>query len=122
MPPLNINSESQNTNTCIPKTNINSSDLISWSPSVELNSKLTTSTSHKDEDKSIDMVNNPPQYQMDDPTYEPRKVISAWKCNFNIGSALKYLARYKKKWNPIEDLEKAKKYIEFELEELKKYK
>lgn len=71
-------------------------------------------------DKSIDMVNNPPQYQMDDPVYEPRKVISAWNCNFNIGSALKYLARYKKKWNAIEDLEKAKKYIEFEIEELKK--
>ena len=31
---------------------------------------------------------------------------------------MKYLARYQKKWNPIEDLKKAKQYIDFEIEYL----
>lgn len=65
------------------------------------------------------MVKHPDHYDEGDPIYEPYRVINAWKCNFNIGSAIKYLARYKKKWNPIEDLEKAKEYIDFEIEALK---
>ena len=42
---------------------------------------------------------------------------------FNVGTAIKYLWRFKKKGTPIEDLEKAKWYIdrlidyEFELKE-----
>lgn len=67
-----------------------------------------------------DMVRHPDHYDEGDPVYEPIKVIQAWKLNFAIGSAVKYLARYKKKWNPIEDLEKAKQYIDFEIEELRK--
>ena len=66
-----------------------------------------------------EMVHHPDHYDMTDKTYEPYKVINAWGANFNIGNAIKYLARYKKKWNPIEDLEKAKQYIEFEIECLK---
>ena len=69
---------------------------------------------------SKEMVRHPDHYSMGDTTYEPYKVIAAWEANFNIGSAIKYLARYKKKWNPIEDLEKAKQYIDFEIEHLKK--
>ena len=66
-----------------------------------------------------EMVNHPHHYNMGNPAYEPYKVISEWECNFNIGNAIKYLARYKQKWNPIEDLEKAKKYIDFEIERLR---
>jgi hypothetical protein len=72
------------------------------------------------EDKNQkEMVHHPDHYDMADKTYEPYKVINAWGANFNIGNAIKYLARYKKKWNPIEDLEKAKQYIDFEIECLK---
>lgn len=67
-----------------------------------------------------EMVNHPDHYDMADKTYEPYKVITAWEANFNIGNAIKYLARYKKKWNPIEDLQKAKQYIDFEIEHLNK--
>ena len=67
-----------------------------------------------------EMVNHPDHYAMVDKTYEPYKVIAAWEANFNIGNAIKYLARYKKKWNPIEDLQKAKQYIDFEIEYLNK--
>lgn len=65
-----------------------------------------------------EMISHPDHYDEGDPIYEPYKVIQAWEANFNIGSALKYLARYKKKWNPIEDLKKAQQYIQFEIEHL----
>jgi len=65
-----------------------------------------------------EMVSHPDHYNKGESTYEPYKVIAKWNCNFNIGSAIKYLARYKNKWNPIEDLKKAKQYIDFEIEEL----
>ena len=65
-----------------------------------------------------EMVSHPNHYNKGDKTYEPYRVISKWGCNFNIGNAIKYLARYKAKWNPIEDLEKAKQYIDFEIEAL----
>lgn len=65
------------------------------------------------------MVKHPSHYATGDSTYEPYRVIAEWGCNFNVGSAIKYLARYQKKWNPIEDLEKAKQYIDFEIERLR---
>ena len=64
------------------------------------------------------MVNHPAHYDKGNPLYEPYRVIREWGCNFNIGSAIKYLARYNAKWNPVEDLRKAIKYIEFEIEAL----
>ena len=64
------------------------------------------------------MVSHPMHYSIENKIYEPYKVIAAWDCDFNIGSAIKYLARFKKKWNPIEDLKKAKQYIDFEIEKL----
>lgn len=69
--------------------------------------------------QQTDMVSHPKHYDKGDKTYEPYKVIQAWKCSFNIGNAIKYLSRYQSKWNPIEDLEKAKKYIDFEIEYLR---
>ena len=68
--------------------------------------------------KNKEQVAHPDHYQVEDKTYEAYKVIQAWEANFNIGSALKYLARYQKKWNPVEDLQKAKQYIDFEIDRL----
>lgn len=51
--------------------------------------------------------------------YEPRKVIADWGLNFNLGNAVKYLARAGRKGDKVEDLRKAIQYIEFELEESK---
>lgn len=39
--------------------------------------------------------------------------------NFNVSNTVKYLWRHKAKSKPIEDLEKARQYIEFEIERLK---
>jgi len=53
-------------------------------------------------------------------TYETIKVIEAWGLNFSLGNVIKYVARAGRKTdNPVEDLEKAKWYIEREIEKLK---
>jgi hypothetical protein len=52
--------------------------------------------------------------------YEAINVIEAWGLNFCLGNVIKYVARAGRKTdNPIEDLEKAKWYIEREIEKLK---
>jgi len=38
-------------------------------------------------------------------------VVEAWNLNFNEGNVLKYLARHKYKSNPLEDLKKARWYL-----------
>ena len=53
--------------------------------------------------------------------YEVKDVIRDWNLNFNLGNAVKYIARapYKHPDRIIEDYEKAKQYIDFEIEYLK---
>lgn len=62
---------------------------------------------------------NPTHYSRLNP--EPKDVIRKWNLNFNLGSAVKYIARcgYKDGSNPMEDLQKAKQFIDFEIEYLK---
>lgn len=50
--------------------------------------------------------------------YEPKDVIREWNLNFNLGNAVKYIARAGKKDDILQDLRKAKQYIEFEIEYL----
>lgn len=54
---------------------------------------------------------NPGHYQGD---IQPIDLICAQGLSFNAGNAVKYLCRYKRK-NWIEDLKKAIRYIEFEI-------
>ena len=60
-----------------------------------------------------------PDYYNPDSDYEPRKVIKAWGLDWNLGNALKYIARCGKKSNnsKLIDLEKAMTYIGFEIED-----
>ena len=60
-----------------------------------------------------------PEYYNTDTPYEPRKVIKAWGLDWNLGNALKYIARCGKKANnsKLIDLEKAMTYIGFEIED-----
>jgi hypothetical protein len=51
--------------------------------------------------------------------YEPKDVIREWGLNFNLGSAVKYIARAGRKDDIIQDLSKAKQFLEFEIEALK---
>ena len=65
----------------------------------------------------FDVVSHPSHYT-EGRKYEPRKVIADWGLNFNLGNAVKYVARAGRKGDKIEDLRKAIQYIEFEIEEL----
>lgn len=60
-------------------------------------------------------------YASVDGTMDAEVVINKFDLNFNLGNVLKYIIRAGKK-DPskhIEDLEKARKYIDFEIEKLK---
>lgn len=67
-----------------------------------------------------DAVDHPPHYQFDDPAFEPIKVIRAWRLGFSLGNCVKYLARAGRK-DPsklIEDLKKARWYLDEEISHL----
>ena len=66
-----------------------------------------------------DLVNHPNHYGGKNNPYETIKVIENWKLNFNLGNAIKYLARADHKENKLQDLEKAKWYIQREINNLK---
>ena len=55
-----------------------------------------------------------------DNPYEAIKVIEAWNLNFNLGTVVKYIARYDKKSpkHKKEDLIKARWYLEREISKL----
>ena len=57
-------------------------------------------------------INHPPHYGGDS-THEVIKVIEAWGLDFHLGNVVKYVARADKKSdNPVEDLEKARWYLD----------
>ncbi len=55
-------------------------------------------------------VNNPKHYNAG--KIEVIDAIEEWKMGFCDGNVIKYVARHKYKGNPIEDLKKAKWYLE----------
>ena len=62
----------------------------------------------------------PDHYGGEDNPYETIKVIGAWKLDFLLGNAVKYISRAGKKGSAVEDLEKAKQYLDWKIAELKK--
>lgn len=63
-----------------------------------------------------DMVNHPPHYQTDS-GLEAIDVIEAFfRYNYNLGQVFKYIARCGKKNDAIEDLKKARWYLDKEIE------
>jgi hypothetical protein len=65
-----------------------------------------------------DIIARPAHY-IENRKYEPKDVIRDWGLNFNLGSAVKYIARAGRKDDAIQDLNKAKTFLEFEIEALK---
>lgn len=68
-----------------------------------------------------DNVSNPAHYGGKDNPYEAIKVIEAWDLGFNLGNVVKYVARAGKKNSSLEleDLEKAKWYLDRQIEKVK---
>ena len=48
--------------------------------------------------------------------FEPKDVIRAWGLNFNLGNVVKYVARAGRKDDILQDLQKARNYLDFEIE------
>lgn len=66
-----------------------------------------------------DPVHRPQHYKAGD-VYETIRVIEAWGLNYHLGNTVKYISRAGKKGDLIEDLEKARWYLDREIERLKK--
>jgi hypothetical protein len=55
-------------------------------------------------------VNNPPHYNQG--TIEVIDAIEDWGLDFNAGNVVKYVARHQHKAEPLEDLKKARWYLD----------
>ena len=67
--------------------------------------------------EKFDVVSKPSHYA-EGRKYEPKDVIRDWGLNFNLGSAVKYISRAGRKDDILQDLRKAKQFLEFEIEAL----
>ena len=65
-----------------------------------------------------DMINHPPHYTQG--KIEPIDVIEDWKLSFKLGQVVKYVARAPFKGSEIEDLKKARWYLDREIAQLEK--
>lgn len=63
-----------------------------------------------------DAVNKPSHYATLRP--EPITVIEGWKLSYKLGNVLKYIARHRNKGATIEDLKKARWYLDREIAQL----
>lgn len=61
------------------------------------------------------MIKSPKHYT-EGRKFEPKDVIRDWGLNFNLGNAVKYLARAGRKGDAVDDLKKAQQYIQFEID------
>lgn len=80
-----------------------------------LDERLTVNTGP--EKSEYDIISRPSHYEAGR-KYAPKDVIRDWGLNYNLGSAVKYLARAGRKDAIINDLEKARTFIQFEIEAL----
>lgn len=63
-------------------------------------------------------VNHPAHYGGADNPYEAIKVIEAWGLGFCLGNTVKYIARAGKKDSTIQDLKKARWYLDREIQKM----
>ena len=67
---------------------------------------------------SKEAVNHPQHYGGENNQYEAIKVIEAWELDFCLGNTVKYISRAGKKDNIVQDLKKAKWYLEHKIAQL----
>lgn len=82
----------------------------------DLESKVINKESKKDK---VEFINHPAHYA-EGRKYEPIDVINDWDLGFNLGNAVKYISRAGRK-DPgatLQDLKKARWYIDYELDRL----
>lgn len=64
------------------------------------------------DEKRAEAVDHPAHYGGKDDPYEAIKVIEAWKLGFHLGNTVKYVGRAGRKGPQIEDLRKARWYLD----------
>ena len=64
------------------------------------------------QDARVDMVNRPPHYSAG---IEPIDAIESWGLGFCLGNAVKYIARAEHKSTALQDLQKARWYLDREI-------
>jgi hypothetical protein len=71
---------------------------------------------------SNEQVNHPQHYGGSENVYEAIKVINNWQLGFNLGNTIKYISRAGKKdpKKELEDLKKAKFYLDYHIKTLEK--
>lgn len=67
--------------------------------------------------EEFDIINKPSHY-CEGRKYEPIEVIKDWDLNFNLGNVVKYISRAGRKDNILQDLKKAKFYLDWEIKYL----
>ncbi len=67
---------------------------------------------------SAEKVNHPLHYGGKSNPYEAIKVIEAWSLGFNLGNTVKYISRAPNKGAKLEDLKKARWYLDREITNL----
>lgn len=69
-----------------------------------------------------DAVNHPDHYGGADDPYEAIKVVEAWGLCFHLGNVVKYVSRAGKKGDELEDLKKARWYLDRKISMLEEHK
>lgn len=67
-----------------------------------------------------DAVNHPDHYGGADNPYEAINVVEAWGLGFHLGNVVKYVSRAGKKGDALEDLKRARWYLERQIANLEK--
>jgi len=70
----------------------------------------------------MESVNHPKHYGGEKNDYEAIKVIDAWEVDFYLGNVLKYICRAGKKTGQLEDLKKAKWYLDQKISKMEERK
>ena len=63
-------------------------------------------------------VNHPDHYGGEENPYEAIKVIEAWDLGFCLGNTVKYISRAGKKDSALQDLKKARWYLDREIQNM----
>jgi hypothetical protein len=67
-----------------------------------------------------EVVDHPAHYGGKDNPYEAIKVVEAWGLDFHLGNTVKYISRAGKKGDALEDLKKARWYLDRKIKNLKR--
>lgn len=73
-----------------------------------------------DQGERVEAVDHPDHYGGADNPYEAIKVVEAWELDFHLGNVVKYVSRAGKKGDALEDLKKARWYLERKIANLEK--